>query len=244
MWALYRKELNTFFSSLIGYITIGVFLLMLGLIMWVFPDFNILNYPVATLQQLFTVAPFVFMFLLPALTMSALAEEHQSGTFEFLATKPLTDVQIVMSKYLAILTLVLIALLPTVLYYITIYQLGSPPGNLDIGQVVGSYIGLFLLSGVFAAIGLFGSSLSRNQIVGFIIAFFLCFIMYWGFSFLSRFPLFFGGVDAFIEKIGIEYHYNSISRGLLDSRDLIYFISIKLLFVVLTVFMITSRNWK
>ena len=244
MWALYKKELNTFFSSLIGYITIGLFLLMLGLMMWVFPDFSILNYPVATMQPLFTVAPFVFMFLLPALTMSSLAEEHQTGTFELLATKPLSDLQIVMSKYLASITLVLVALLPTLLYYYTVYQLGSPPGNLDAGQVTGSYIGLVLLSSVFAAIGLFGSSLSRNQIVGFITSFFLCFVMYWGFSFLSRFPLFLGGVDAFFEQLGIEYHYNSISRGLFDSRDLIYFLSLIVLFNVGTVFMLTSRNWK
>lgn len=244
MLGLYFKEINTFFSSLIGYITIGIFLLVLGLMLWVAPDFSLLQYPTATLEPLFTLAPFVFMFLIPALTMSSLAEEHQNGTFELLATKPISDTTIVMAKYLAVLTLVLIALIPTGLYYYSIHQLGSPVGNIDNGQVIGSYIGLFLLSAAFAAIGIFGSSLSTNQIVGFIVAFFLCFIMYWGFSLLSRFPVFVGGMDWFIEKIGIEYHYQSISRGLIDSRDLVYFISISVLFLVFTLFSLASRNWK
>lgn len=244
MWGLYRKELNGFFSSLIGYITIGVFLLMLGLMLWVFPDFSILNYPIATLQPLFTVAPFVFMFLLPALTMSSLAEEKQEGTFELLATKPISDLSIVLSKYLAVVTMVLFSLLPTLLYFYTVSQLGSPAGNIDTGEVIGSYVGLFLLSAVFAAIGIFGSSLSSNQIVGFISAFFLCFIMYWGFSFLSRFPLFVGGIDSLLENIGIEYHYGSVSRGLLDTRDIIYFFSMITFFIVLTLFSLASRNWK
>lgn len=244
MWGLYRKELNTFFSSLIGYMTIGIFLLILGLMVWVIPDFSILNYPVATLQPLFTIAPFVFMFLLPALTMNAVAEEHQEGTFEFLVTKPLSDFSIVMGKYLAVLTLVIVALTPTVLYYFTVSELGSPPGNIDSGQVFGSYIGLFLLGAVFASIGIFGSSLSRNQIVGFILAFFLCALMYWGFYFLSTFPLFAGGPDAVIETFGIEYHYMSVSRGLLDTRDLVYFISVIVLFFVLTLLSLATRNWK
>ena len=244
MWGLYRKEMNSFFSSLIGYITIGVFLLMLGLMLWVFPDFSILNYPVATVEPLFTVAPFVFMFLLPALTMSSLAEEKQGGTFELLVTKPISDLTIVMSKYLAVVTMVLFSLIPTLLYVYTVSQLGSPVGNIDTGEVIGSYVGLFLLSAVFAAIGIFGSSLSSNQIVGFITAFFLCFIMYWGFSFLSRFPLFVGGIDSLMEKIGIEYHYGSISRGLIDTRDIIYFLSTITLFIVLTLFSLGARNWK
>ena len=212
--------------------------------LWVFPEFSLLNYPVATLEPLFTVAPFVFMFLLPALTMGSLAEEHQNGTFEFLVTKPISDTAIVLAKYLAVITLVIFALAPTVLYYYTIHQLGSPVGNIDAGQVSGSYIGLFLLSGVFAAIGIFGSSLSNNQIVGFIVAFFFCFIMYWGFSLLSTFPVFVGGMDAFIEQLGIEYHYRSISRGLIETRDLIYFFSAIVLFLVLTLFSLASRNWK
>lgn len=176
--------------------------------------------------------------------MSSLAEEHQNGTFELLATKPISDTTIVLAKYLAVLTLILVALIPTGLYYYSIHQLGSPIGNIDNGQVIGSYIGLFLLSAAFAAIGIFGSSLSTNQIVGFIVAFFLCFIMYWGFGLLSRFPVFVGGMDWFIEKIGIEYHYNSISRGLIDSRDLVYFISISVLFLVFTLFSLATRNWK
>jgi len=244
MWGLYKKEITTFFSGLIGYITIGVFLLILGLMLWVFPDFNILNYPVATLQPLFTAAPFVFIFLLPALTMNSLAEERQNGTFEFLVTKPISDTTIVMSKFFAVITLVFMALIPTVLYYVTIYTLGIPQGNIDEGQLLGSYIGLFLLSAVFAAIGIFGSSLSSNQIVGFIVSLFLCALMYWGFTLLSRFPMFLGGTDWFIEKLGVEYHYFSISRGLVDTRDLIYFFSAIALFIVLTLFSLASRNWK
>ena len=244
MWGLYWKEINTFFSSLIGYITIGVFLLMLGLMLWVFPEFSLLDYPVATMQPLFTIAPFVFMFLLPALTMSSLAEEKQNGTFEFLVTKPISDASIVMSKYMAVITLVLFSLIPTLLYFYTVNQLGSPPGNIDAGQVAGSYIGLFLLSAVFAAIGLFGSSLSNNQIVGFITAFFLCFIMFWGFNFISKFPLFAGGVDSFVDQLGIAYHYESVSRGLLDSRDIVYFISVIVFFIIATLFSLASRNWK
>ncbi len=216
MWGLFFKEINTFFSSLIGYITIGVFLMALGLVLWVFPDTSILNYPIATLQPLFSLAPFILLFLLPALTMGALAEERQQGTFEFLVTKPISDFSIVLAKYLAVMGLVFMSLIPTLIYYVSVHQLGSPVGNLDIGQVIGSYIGLFLLSAVFAAIGLFGSSLSNNQIVGFIIALALCAAMYWGFSVLSRFPLFLGGMDWVIEKMGIEYHYFSISRGLID----------------------------
>ncbi len=244
MWGLYKKEINTFFSSLIGYITIGIFLLILGLMMWVFPDFNLLHFPVVTLEPLFAIAPFVFMFLMPALTMSSIAEEKQQGTFELLVTKPISDSHLVLSKYFATMTLAVVAILPTGLYYYTMYQLGSPIGNIDSGQIIGSYIGLFLLTGVFAAIGIFGSSLSYNQIVGFIVAFFLCFIMYWGFSLMSSFPIFIGGLDYFIEKLGIEYHYLSISRGLIDTRDVIYFVSMIALFLVLTLFSLSTRNWR
>ena len=244
MWSIYRKELKSFFSSLIGYLSIGVFLLILGLMLWVFPDFSILEYEYASLDPLFTIAPFVLMFLIPAVTMSSFAEEKQSGTFEFLATKPISDLKIIMAKYLAAFSLVLLSLIPTLLYYLTVHKLGSPPGNLDSGAVMGSYIGLLLLGATFTSIGVFGSSLSNNQIVGFLVAFFLCFIRYLGFEFISRFPLFIGRLDAFIEQLGLSWHYDSISRGLIDSRDVVYFLSMMTLFVVLTLFVLSKRNWR
>ena len=243
MFTIFIKELNTFFSSLIGYIVIGVFLGILGLVMFVFPDTSLLNYNYSTLDQLFDMAPMVFMFLIPAVTMRSFAEEHQTGTIELLATRPLTDLQIVAGKYLASLALVIFALLPTLVYYYTVYQLGSPQGNLDSGAIMGSYIGLVFLAGAFVAIGIFASSLTNNQIVGFILATFLCFIFYWGFYFFSKLPIFVGRVDDIVQMIGIDYHYISISRGVLDTRDLIYFISVIGVFIGMTVASLERRKW-
>lgn len=243
MLSIFLKEVNAFFSSLIGYIVIGVFLVMMGLVMFVFPDSSLLNDNFASLDQLFDNAPRIFLFLIPAVTMRSFAEEQQSGTIEFLATKPLTDLQIILGKYLASLLLIAFALLPTVLYYYTAYELGSPSGNIDSGAILGSYIGLFLLAGSFAAVGLFASSLSANQIVAFILACFLCFLLYWGFNFFSRLPLFAGRSEALVQMLGIDYHYTSISRGLIDTRDLIYFLSVIGLFIMLTTFSLERRKW-
>ncbi len=240
---IYKKEIQTFFSSLIGYIVIGVFLLILGLIMWVFPDYSILSYNYATLDQLFFIAPLIFLFLLPAITMGTLADEQQSGTLELLVTKPLLDIEIVMGKFLASCTLALFALLPTLLYYYTVYQLGAPQGNLDSGAIMGSYVGLFLLASSFVAIGLFASSLTANQIVAFILAVFLCFFFYYAFFFLSKLPVFVGRLDDVVQMMGIEYHYASISRGVLDSRDLIYFFGLIAVFIYFTVLSLGRRNW-
>lgn len=234
MWAIYRKEIFVFFSSLIGYISIGVFLLLLGLVMWVFPDYSILNSNYASLDQLFLIGPLVFMFLVPAVTMRSFAEEHQSGTIELLMTKPVSIWAVIGGKYLASLTLVALALLPTLIYYYSIYQLGAPKGNIDSGQVLGSYIGLLLLGGCFVAVGLFSSALSKNQIVSFVIAIFVCFFSYWAFYYLSKLPVFFGRWDDVVERFGIDYHYESISRGVLDTRDLIYFISFIGIFLLMT----------
>ncbi|NNE29680.1 MAG: gliding motility-associated ABC transporter permease subunit GldF [Saprospiraceae bacterium] len=243
MASIFWKELNALFSSLIGYVVIAVFLLLLGLTLWVFPDYSILNYNYATLQQLFDIAPLIFLFLIPAITMRSFAEENQTGTIELLATRPISDFSIVLGKFLANLMLVAFALLPTVLYYYTVSVLGSPPGNIDGGAVLGSYLGLFLLGAVFTAIGIFSSSLTRNQIVAFVLGIFLCFIFYWGFSFISKMPGFIGNMDAILQKMGIEYHYASISRGLLDTRDLIYFLSVSALFLFLTQFSMERRKW-
>ncbi|NUQ24525.1 MAG: gliding motility-associated ABC transporter permease subunit GldF [Saprospiraceae bacterium] len=243
MSSIYWKEINSFFSSLIGYIVIGVFLVVLGLVMFVFPDSSLLDFNYATLDQLFQVAPLIFLFLIPAITMRSFAEEQQTGTIELLVTRPLSDLAIVAGKLLASLTLVIFALLPTLLYYYTVYQLGSPKGNLDSGAIAGSYIGLICLASVFVAIGLFASSLASNQIIAFVSATFLCFLFYYGFDYFSRLPVFVGKVDDLVQMLGIDYHYQSISRGLIDSRDLVYFVSLVALFIALTLVSLGRRKW-
>lgn len=240
---IFKKEVSAFFSSLIGYIVIGVFLIITGLVMFVFPGTNLLLSNYASIDQLFGIAPQIFMFLIPAITMSSFSEEQQSGTIELLATRPLTDMQIVGGKYLAGLFLVVVSLIPTALYYITVYQLGSPKGNLDTGGIIGSYIGLFFLASAFVAIGTFASSLSRNQIVSFVLAAFLCFIIFYGFDLFSHFPIFIGKLDGLIQSLGIDYHYSSMSRGVIDSRDVVYFLSINALFLFMTKISLESRKW-
>jgi ABC-2 type transport system permease protein len=243
MLSIFRKEINTFFSSLIGYIVIGTFLLLMGLLVWLFPDFSILDSPYATLDTLFDLAPVIFMFLIPAVTMRTFAEENQSGTIELLVTRPLTDWAIVGGKFFACLTLVVFALVPTALYYVTVHQLGAPPGNLDSGGILGSYIGLLFLAGAFVAIGIFASSLTNNQIVAFILATFLCFFIYLAFDFLSRLPIFFGKTDDLVQALGIQSHYDSISRGVVDTRDVVYFLSVIALFLAATVLALGRRKW-
>ena len=234
MWAIFRKEVNSFFSTITGYVVVGVFLTLLGLIMWVFPDYSVLEYNYASLDQLFTIAPVIFLFLIPAICMRSFSEEKQTGTIETLFTKPLTEWQIILGKYAGAFFLVFVAIIPTVIYYYTVWQLGSPQGNIDRGEVIGSYIGLFFLAGIFIAISLYASVLSNNQIVAFLIGALLCFIVYWGFQFVSSVPVFFGGADDVLQKIGIEFHYRSISKGAIDSRDVIYFLSAIFIFLLLT----------
>ena len=185
----------------------------------------------------------VFMFLIPAVTMRTFAEEKQSGTIELLVTRPITDWQIVGGKFLACFALVAFALIPTVLYYFSVHQLGAPPGNIDSGGTLGSYIGLLFLAGAFVAIGVFASSLTNNQIVAFVLATFLCFFVYLAFGFLSRLPIFFGKTDDIVQSLGIDYHYNSISRGALDTRDVVYFLSVIVLFLAATVLSLGRRRW-
>lgn len=243
MFSLLKKEIQAFLGSLIGYIVIIVFLVIMGLLMWVFPtDFNILNNSYATLGPLFSIAPWVFMFLIPAVTMRLFADENRTGTIELLLTKPLTDLQIITAKYLAGFILVLFSLLPTLIYYVTIYQFGAPAGNLDQGGMWGSYFGLLFLASGFVAIGLFASSLSNNQVISFIIAVFISFFAYIGFDFISSLSLF-GDVDLLIQKLGINEHYGSMSRGVIDSRDAIYFLSLIAFFFMLTKLKLSARNW-
>ena len=242
MLTFFKKEINGFLSSLVAYITIGIFLLVMSLFLWVFPESSILEYGYAGLDSLFNTAPYIFMFMIPALTMRTLSEERKDGTFELLATSPLTDWQIVFGKYFAALTIVLFALIPTLVYYFTVYELGVTRGNIDTGAVIGSYIGLFLLGGVFAAIGVFSSSITKNQIIAFAIGVFLCFFAFSGFDSLSTL-LTFSSIDAFVSSLGINEHYQSVSRGVLDTRDLVYFLSLISLFLVFTKTVLGGRKW-
>lgn len=243
MFNIFLKELNHFFSSLIGYIAIIVFLLATGLFLWVFPDTSVLDYGFATLESLFYMAPWIFMFLIPAITMRSFSEEYNTGTIEILNTKPLTENRIIGGKYLAAFFLVLFSLLPTLIYFYSVSSLGAPAGNIDSGATWGSYIGLLLLGGAFVAIGIFASAITNNQIVAFIIAIFLCFFVYIGFDYVSRLDIFFASLDSFIEQLGIDAHYQSIGRGVVDTRDLIYFLSLIAAFLYFTKIALESRKW-
>jgi gliding motility-associated transport system permease protein len=243
MFALYLKEIRAFLSSITGYVVILVFLITIGLFLWFFPnDFNILDYGYANLDGLFIVAPLVFLFLVPAITMRSFSEEMKTGTIELLLTRPLSDLQIILAKYLASVTLILIALLPTLVYFISVYQLGFPVGNLDAGSIWGSYIGLLLLGSVFASVGVFASSLSDNQVISFILAIIISAFLYLGFEFIYSLDLF-GNIDLFIRSLGISSHFSSISRGVIDTRDLVYFLSVIVLFIYLTNFSLSRRKW-
>ncbi|MBR4506203.1 MAG: gliding motility-associated ABC transporter substrate-binding protein GldG [Bacteroidales bacterium] len=243
MFTLYKKELRGFFSSITGYLIIGVFLVLTGLMLWVLKsDFNILDYGYAGLDGLFLIGPFLYLFLIPAITMRSFAEERRGGTMEMLLTRPLGDWTVVWAKFLAAWTLVLISLLPTLVAYFSVYALGDPVGNIDTGGVAGSYIGLLLLGGAFVAIGLFCSSLSNNQIVSFVLAALLCAVAYLGFESLYRMGLF-GGADLFVKSLGTAHHYESMSRGVIDTRDVIYFASVMALFLMATRLVLQSRMW-
>jgi ABC-2 type transport system permease protein len=240
---LLKKEISSFLSSLIGYIVITVFLLINGLFLWVFQgDFNILDFGYANLDGLFMIAPFVFLFLIPAITMRLFAEEKRTGTMELILTKPLTEFEIVMAKFLSGLILVIFSLLPTLVYFFSVYQLGLPKGNQDVGGMWGSYAGLLFLGASFVAIGMFASTLTDNQIISFIIAVFLCGFLYIGFDFIYSFALF-GKIDLLIKSLGINDHYQSMSRGVLDTRDMLYFLGIISFFILLSRYSIERRKW-
>lgn len=234
MWAIFQKEINSFFSNIIGYLVIGVFLLITGLFLWVFQGgFNILDEGFAGLNPFFQISPWIFTFLIPAITMRSFSEESKQGTFELLLTKPLTKWQLIFGKYFGNLFVVFLALLPTFLYVLTIGKLSREGQHFDQGEIIGSYIGLFLLASIFTAIGIFASSLSKNQIVAFISGILLCFLSFFAFDGLANLQLF-GSENYALEYVGISFHYQSISRGILDTRDLIYFFSMIILFLSLT----------
>lgn len=242
MFQLLKKEINSFLNSLIAYIVISVFLTGIGLLIWVFPDTNVLQYGYADMSTLFTLGPYVFMFLIPAITMRLFAEEKKGGTMELLLTRPLSAWDIIIGKYLSGFLLVIFALLPTLVYYFSIAALGNPPGNIDTAGVAGSYMGMILLGAVFTAIGIFSSSLTENQIVAFILAVFLCFMLYDGFSSLAAIDVW-GKWSAAIEQMGITYHYAAMSKGLIDSRNVIYFLTVIVLMLLCTHLNLERRKW-
>ncbi|MDG2150960.1 MAG: gliding motility-associated ABC transporter permease subunit GldF [Polaribacter sp.] len=231
MFPILKKEFNSFFAGPIAYLVIGLFLLMNGLYLWVFKDdFNILNAGFSDLSPFFYMAPWLFLFLIPAITMKSFANEFSSGTIEILKTNPISDWQIVLGKFSASLLLVVVALVPTLTYVFSINELGDPVGNLDFGSTIGSYVGLLLLATTYTAIGLFTSTLSENQIVAFILGVFITFFLFYGFDAISNSV----GNNLSIKKMGINEHFKSISRGVIDTRDILYFLSVTIFFLYIT----------
>jgi ABC-2 type transport system permease protein len=246
MWVLYIKEIRSFLSSLVGYIAIGVFITLIGVFMWIIPSegggSNVLDNGFANIDPLFAIGPWVYLFLIPAITMRTFSEEKKTGTIELLLTRPLTDLQIVLAKYFAGLTLVINSLFTTIIYYYTVHTLSYPKGNVDTGGMWGSYTGLLFLGAGFVSIGIFASAIAENQVIAFIMALLLCFLCYIGFDFISESGLF-GKYDAFLKGLGINAHYVSMSRGVIDTRDALYFISLIALFNLVTKLVLQSRKW-
>lgn len=243
MRSIFLKEINSFFSSIVGYVAVLSFLVFCGLFFWIIPGSSILDYGYATLDKYFELAPWFLMLLIPAITMRSFADEFKAGTIEWLSTKPLRDTDIILGKYFAALALVVFAILPTLVYVITIDSLSAIKDNLDTGGIAGSFVGLLFLSASFTAIGIYCSSLTSNQMVGFLLALFANFILYLGFESLSQLPVFAAGLDYYLSMIGMSFHYTSISRGIIDSRDVIYFLSIIILFIALTRISLHRRTW-
>ncbi len=234
MFTIFKKEINQFFSSLVGYIAIGIFLVLSALFTFVFPSTSILDSGFATLDTFFNNAPLFFLFLIPAITMRMFAEEYNTGTIELLMTRPISLNQIIGGKFFAAFALVVFSVLPTIVYYFSVSKIAAPVGNVDTGGIIGSYFGLLLLGGSFVALGTFSSAITNNQIIAFLIGVLLCFLFYMGFDFVAKLPVFVGKLDYFIEHIGINAHYLSMSRGVIDTRDLLYFITLIVLFLLFT----------
>lgn len=246
MKALFIKEIQSYLNSLTGFLVILVFLLITGLFLWILPNeatgTNILDNGFASLESFFALAPWVFLILIPAISMKLFSEENKAGTIELLLTKPLTELQIVLAKYFAGLVIVILSLLPTLVYYYSVYQLGLPKGNLDIGGTWGSYIGILFLGASFLAIGIFASSLTDNQVIAFILSLLFCYLFYNGFEYIASFKIN-GAVSLFISSLGINYHYYSMSRGVIDSRDILYFLTLISIFILSTRLILQSRKW-
>lgn len=238
MLAIFNKEIRSFFTTPVGYLVSGSFLVLNGLFLWVFRGpYNIFDYGFADLGNFFMLAPWVFLFLIPAITMRSFSEEKKQGTLELLLIRPISLWDTVLGKFLGTTALALIAIAPTLLYVVGISELGTTPGNLDTGLIIGSYFGLLFLVACYTAIGLFASALTENQIVAFIGAVVLCFVLYHGFNALSTLQS--GGNSIlFLQGIGMKWHYERMAAGFLDSRDLLYFSSITFLFLFLSVWQI------
>ncbi|RTY69519.1 gliding motility-associated ABC transporter permease subunit GldF [Flavobacterium sp. GSP27] len=238
MKSIVLREIKSFFGSPIGYLVIAIFLIINGLFLWVFEgDYNILNTGFADLTPFFTLAPWILIFLIPAVTMRSFSDEKKQGTIELLLTKPLSIWQIVNGKFLGALLLIVMAIIPTFIYVAVISSLGMPEGNIDMGSTIGSYFGLLFLIAAYSAIGIFTSTLSDNQIVAFIIAVFLCFFFYFGFEGLAAVV---PNVSSIIASLGMQDHFKSMSRGVLDTRDILYFTSITVVFLSFTVYNLKS----
>jgi ABC-2 type transport system permease protein len=237
-----KKEFSSFFNSLIAYVVMAIFLTTMGLLVWVFPETSVLEYGYADLNSLFSFGPYVFIFLVPAITMRSFAEEKKSGTMELLLTKPLSDWDIILGKFFACWALVVFALIPTVIYYFSIVRLGNPVGNVDTAGVIGSYVGFALLGGVFCAIGICSSVITNNQIVAFVIGAFLCFLVLLGFESISNVAMW-SSQALTIKQLGLVYHYDALSKGVIDSRDVCYFFSIVILVLSITKIILGSRKW-
>lgn len=242
MWVVFKKEINQFLNSLLGYLVLVVFLVVCGLLFWVFPQSNVLDYGFAEMGSFFAFTPFILIFLIPAITMRSFAEEKKSGTLEWLLTKPLNEWQIIMGKFLAAWFLVFLALLPTVAYVASIWILGSPSGNLDLAGISGSYLGLLLLSAVFASIGIFGSSITDNQLVAFVLAVFFCFFFYSGFSSLVGINVW-SAVAPILEYLSLDYHFQALGKGLIDMRNVVYFFSVTAAALFSTQLSLQARHW-
>ena len=242
MWSIFFKEVNSFFSSIVGYVALLVFLMACGLFLWILPDNSIFGYGYAVMDRFFVMAPWLLLLLVPAITMRSMADEFRSGTIEWLSTKPLTSLDIILGKYFATLALILFAIVPTFIYVYTISNLSFPDVGLDTGAIIGSYIGLMFLAATFAAVGVFCSSLTGNQVIGFLLSLVGCFLLFTGFEQLSKLPNISEGIEYYLSMVGMQFHYNSISRGFIDSRDVVYFLSIIILFISLTRFSLNSRT--
>lgn len=241
MWAIWRREWNGFLNSLVAYIALVVFLLITGLFIWVFPDYSILEFGYAQLDQLFVIGPWVLMFLVPAVTMRFFSEEKRSGTAELLFTRPVSTSAVVLGKFLAGWALVLFSVLPTLCYVVALYYLAEPVGNLDLGGIAGSYLGLVLLGGVFAGIGTWASAVTEHPVVSFVLGVFLCFFMYAAFDSLRFLPLP-NTALLVIEQLGIGAHFESMSKGVVDLRDLVYFASVTFFFLFWTRTVLDQRT--
>ncbi len=245
MFALFSKEIKSFFGSLIGFVIICTFLIATGLFLFLIPssdNSNILENGLSSLDPLFSMAPWLYLLLIPAMTMRSFADEKLLGTLELIVTKPVTELQIILAKYFANVVILALTLLPTIVYFYTIQLLGAPAWNIDTGATLGSYIGLFLLGAHFIAIGIFASSITKNQIIALILSVTLCIFWYIGFEFISQQNLL-GEFDLLIDKLGISYHYYSISKGQIDSRDIIYYLSAIAFFILLTKLILSARKW-